>query len=297
MRRPTLLLALAIASGLPFATTHAQQKVNLGHAAMPTVSIRLFAPIGDVRVIGWDRDSVEITGVVPVGARVEMYGGAPGERSSGMKTFVEMPSDNAGRDAKLVLHVPRSARVWLKSGSADMDVTGVTGGLDLNIVGGSITVHGSPKELRAESMDGSVTVDGSPEWLRAKTATGDITLHGGQDIGASTISGTIRSSGGEVERAKLESTTGSILFASGLARNASLELETHSGPIDIQLPMKMDAEIDAATITGAIDNQWSRARPVAGREGRGMTLTTGGGQGGGRIVVRSFKGTVQLRVR
>jgi len=296
MRRITLWLALTVASGLPLAA-HAQQKVNLGHAAMPTVSIRLFAPVGDIRVIGWDRDSVEITGVVPVGARVEMYGGAQGERSTGMKTFVEMPSEKAGRDAKLVLHVPRSARVWLKSGSADMDVTGVTGGLDLNIVGGSITVHGSPKELRAESMDGSVTVDGSPDWLRAKTATGDITLRGGQDVGASTISGTVRSNGGEVERAKLESTTGSILFASGLARNASIELETHSGPIDIQLPFKVDAEIDAATITGAIDNQWSRARPVAGHEGRGMTLTTSAGQGGGRIVVRSFKGTVQLRVK
>ena len=50
-----------------------------------------------------------------------------------------------------------------------------------------------------------------------------------------------------------------------------------------------------ATITGAIDNQWTRARPVAGREGRGMTLATSSGIGGGRIVVRSFKGTVQLR--
>ena len=291
------LTAAVMASGFPFVTSHAQQKVTFAHSAIPAVSIRLFAAVGEIRVIGWDRDSVDVSGVVPSGARVEMYAGSPFERAKGMKMFVEAPADGSGREGKLVMRVPHDARVWLKTGSADMDISGVTGGLDLNVVGGSITVHGNPKELRAESMDGSVTIDGTPEWLRAKTATGDITLRGGQDVGASTISGTIRSSGGEVERAKLESTTGAIVFATGLTHNASLELETHSGPIDLQLPVRIDVEIDAATITGAIDNQWTRARPVAGREGRGMTLTTSSGMGGGRIVVRSFKGTVQLRVR
>ena len=298
MRRHHLvLIAGMMAGGVPFATSHAQQKVLVGHATSSTVSVRLFAAVGDLRVVGWDQDSVELSGVVPTGAQVATATGSPGERVKGMKMFVEVPAEQSGREGKLVLRVPRGARVWLKTGSADMDVSGVTGGLDVNVVGGSITVHGNPKELRAESMDGNVTIDGTPEWLRAKTATGDITLRGGQDIGASTISGTIRSSGGEVERARLESTTGAIVFTSGFTRNASVELETHSGPIDIQLPQRADIEIDAATITGAIDNQWTRARPVAGREGRGMTLSTSSGMGGGKIVVRSFKGTVQLRVK
>jgi hypothetical protein len=292
-----ILFGTTLASALAFVQARGQQKVLLGRAAMPTVSIRLFAAVGDVRVVGWDKDSVEMSGMVPSGSHVDMIGGSSLGPASGLKGYVEVASDQSGREGRLVLHVPRGARVWLKSGSADLDVTGVTGGLDLNIVGGSITVHGSPKEVRAESMDGSVVIDGSPEWLRAKTATGDITLHGGEDIGASTISGTIRTSGGEVERAKLESTTGTIGFTSGLARAASIELETHSGPIDIELPSHADIEVDAATITGAIDNQWTRGRPVVGREGRGMTLTTSSGMGGGRIVVRSFKGTVQLKAR
>ena len=94
-------------------------------------------------------------------------------------------------------------------------MTDVTGGLDLNVVGGSITVHGNPRELRAESMDGAVTIDGAPEWMRVKTATGDIALRGGQDVGASTISGTIDARNGEADHVKLESTTGAIRFALG----------------------------------------------------------------------------------
>ena len=159
------------------------------------------------------------------------------------------------------MHVPRGARVWLKTGSAELTVTDVTGGLDLNVVGGSITVHGNPRELRAESMDGAVTIDGVPEWMRVKTATGDIALRGGQDVGASTISGTIDARGGEADHLKLESTTGTIRFALALARGATVEMETHSGPIEIQLPRKTSVDIDAATVTGEITNAWSRMKP------------------------------------
>ncbi len=290
-----LLTVIALASAMPAASGHAQQKVLLGHAATPTVSLKLFAAVGEISVIGWDKDSVELSGVIPTGVKADMFAGAPLERSKGMKMFVEAPAEQSGREGKLVLKVPRGARVWLKTGSADMEVTGVTGGLDLNVVGGSITVHGNPKEVRAESMDGTVTMTGAPEWLRAKTATGDILMRGGVDIGASTISGTIRTSGGEVERAKLESTTGAIVFGSGLARSASVEMETHSGPIDILFQPTADVAVDAATITGAIDNRWTKARPVSGREGRGMTLETSSGMGSAKITARSFKGTVQLR--
>jgi hypothetical protein len=290
-------LALALLCLTPVALATAQQKLMLGRAAAPTVSIRLVAAVGEIRVIGWDRDSVELSGVVPKGARAELLGGAPGELSKGMKGYVEVPEGQSGREGTLTLRVPRGARVWIKTGSANMDVTGVTGGMDLNVVGGSITVHGNPKEVRAESMDGNVTIDGSPEWLRAKTATGDIVLSGGLDVGASTISGAIRAGGGEVERAKLESTTGSITFWSTPARGASVELESHSGPIDIVLPPGIAVEVDVATITGAIDNRWTKLRPTIGSEGRGMTLQSATGIGGARIVVRSFKGTVQLRVK
>jgi hypothetical protein len=288
--------ALLFASVPASVTAQSKQKaVLLSHLVSPTVSIRLFAAVGDIRVIGWDRDSLEMSGSVPVGSHVEMNAGSSVEAAKGMKMFIEAPTEQSGREGRIVLRVPRGARVWLKTGSADMDVAGITGGLDLNVVGGSITVHGSPREVRAESMDGNVIIDGTPEWLRAKTATGDITFHGGQDVGASTISGTIRTSGGTVERAKLEATTGAISFATELARGANVELETHSGTIDVALPPKAAAELDVATITGVIENQWTKARPVVGKEGRGATLTTSMGMSGGRVIVRSFKGTVRLR--
>jgi DUF4097 and DUF4098 domain-containing protein YvlB len=274
---------------------HAQKKVAAGYATTPNVSVRLFAAVGTVQVVGWERDSVVVSGTVAADSRVALM--APSSRTlEGMKFFIEAATEQSGREGTLTLHVPRGARVWVKTGSAHIAVSDVDGGLDLNVVGGSIDVRGNPRELRAESMDGAVTVEGAPEWARVKTATGDIVLRGGgQNIGASTISGAIDARDGQTERATLETTTGPIRFGLAVARGASIELETHSGAIDIQLARKTDVEMDAATVTGTIDNAWSRTRPAAGREGRGMTLVTSGGTSSGRIVVRSFKGRIALR--
>ncbi|HEU4721279.1 MAG TPA: DUF4097 family beta strand repeat-containing protein [Gemmatimonadaceae bacterium] len=291
MARAVAVAATVTALAAPL---HAQRKVHAAHATTSDVSVRLFASVGTVQVIGWDKDSVVISGAVPKGSQVAL--GNPGLGATrGLKLFVESPTEEAGRAGTLTMRVPRGARVWLKTGSADVAVSEVTGGVDVNIVGGSIVVRGSPRELRAESMDGAVTVDGTPSWMRLKTATGDITLRGGEDVGAATISGTIEARGGQAERVKLESTTGDIRFALGLARGAAVEMETHSGAIDVQLSRKTPMDIDAATVTGAIENAWSKARPTVGSEGRGMTFTSQTGGIGGRVVLRSFKGKITLR--
>jgi hypothetical protein len=294
--RATLTRLLAAAALLTVAPPAiAQQKVSARRATTSDVSVRLFLSVGTVRVIGWERDSVEVSGVVASNSQVGGFGPSPSAPVNGLKFFVEAPTEKAGREGQLTMRVPRNARIWLKTGSADITVSDVTGGVDVNVVGGSITVHGSPRELRAESMDGSVTIDGAPEWMRVKTATGDISLRGGENVGASTISGAIDAAGGQADHVTLETTTGAIRFSLALARGASVQMETHSGPIDVQLGRPTDVEVDAATVTGAIENGWTRAKPEPGREGRGMTLSTSGGISSGKMVLRSFKGRISLR--
>jgi DUF4097 and DUF4098 domain-containing protein YvlB len=188
--------------------------------------------------------------------------------------------------------------VWVKAGSADIDASGITGGLDLNIVGGSVRVSGAPRELLVESMDGSVTVDGSPEFARLKTATGDIVVRGGaEDLSGMTVSGGIRASDGTIQRGRFESVTGPIIFAADLARGADARFDTHSGAIELRFARAASVEVDAASVTASIENAWSRAKPIAGREGRGMELGFSSGMGGARVIVRSFKGNIRLSAK
>jgi len=307
-------VAAALAAVLPSAAALAQRAaspdagklrsagrvaVERRYAMAPDASIRVAGAISNLRIIGWDRDSLVITGTVPVGWRFD--GGvaaAPAGPSRGAKFYVEGATELSPTAAALEVRVPTRARVWAKSGSADIDVSGVSGGLDLNIVGGSVTVQGTPRELNIESMDGDVRVQAGASWLRVKTATGNVEVRGGsEDAGVSTVSGTLRVSDGRYERGKLETVTGDVIYEGDVGYKGSVDITTHSGAIDLRLPPRPDLELDAVSVTGRIENGVTSSKPIPGREGRGMELGFSSGSGDTRIVVRSFKGNVALRPR
>ena len=262
-------------------------------------SVRINGAFSSLKIVGWDRDSLALTGDMPVGLRFD--GGVASSAtglSRGAKFYIDAGTDAYPSGAILVLRVPNRARVWAKSGSSNIEVSGVTGGLDLNIVGGSVTVSSTPRELNIESMDGNVRVMAGASWLRVKTATGDVEVRGGsEDVGLSTVSGTIRVADGRYERGKLETVTGDVDYAGDIGYKGSVDITTHSGRIDVRLPPKPNLELDAASITGTIENGVTSSRPVAGREGRGMELGFSSGTGDTHMVVRSFKGNIALKPR
>lgn len=293
-RTLTVLAALTVLAG----SAAAQQKVEIRRAATPTVSVRISGGFASLVVSQWQKDSIALIGGVGAGSRLE--GGAYNSTGpvTGMKFYVEVAEHSSAAGNRLELFVPREARVWVKGGSADVTVNGVAGGLDLNIIGGSVRVTGKPRELLVESMDGTVHFRGYADFARLKTATGDITVEegGGEDLHLSTVSGNIRVAPGEraFQRGRFESVTGSLSYFGKLDRGADLRFDTHSGAVELRLPRPSNLEMDAISVTGSIENAWSTNRPIAGREGRGMELGFSSGTRVGRISIRSFKGNVRI---
>jgi hypothetical protein len=290
--RLALLLVAAAVSAVPV-NAHAQQKVDVRRAVTRDVYVRLNGAFSSLKVTGWQKDSLVMTGVLPKESRFEPAMGSSSAPAPGVKFYIEGAS-NAPISGSLELFVPVGATVWAKSGSATIDVTGITGGLDLNIVGGSISVTGNPRELNIESMDGGVTVNGAPNWMRAKTATGDVTIRGScTDLGITTVSGTVTIRDGSFERTRVESVTGNVTFGAGVSRAGTLLIDSHSGAIELQIG-KASLDIDATTITGSITNNVTTRRPTPGRDGRGEELTLSLGIGDARATLRSFKGNIRL---
>ena len=283
LRSLTLLAALAVTLAAPAA---AQEKVDRRLAADRDVSLRIFNHAGSVRVVGWDRDSVAVTGTAAKGQRVMM---------GGTRQAMKLTPDggiNGTAPATLEVHVPRTARVWVKTASAPITVEGVRGGLDLFTVDGAIVVGGDPRELRAESMDGDVVVTGTPAWARVKTAAGTAALRaGGGDVGLTSVSGAVSLAGGPVERARLETVTGPITFAATMVRGGSYDLDSHGGRIDLRLTPKLGVDLEASTLHGTIDGPVTEQEK--GGDGRRFSLVAG--DAGARVAVRTFKGPIHLR--
>jgi hypothetical protein len=264
-----------------------ERKIPLGMEG----ALRIANMVGSVVVHGWNKDTVMVRGTLGAGDTFFMGGGY-----TGAKMFVEATNDRDPKPTQLEVWVPSRVRLWIKTATASIDVSDVTGGLDLYVVSGTIDVRGNPRELNAEAIDGDIHVIGSPSWLRAKTATGTITLQGASsDVGLSTVSGPIKVEGGVFERTKIETVTGNITFAGKLDRGGTFDFDTHSGNIEIGIPQKMGASISAVTIAGTITNNLSVNAPIPGRFGRGAELRMEPSGGGARVSVRTFKGPITFR--
>jgi hypothetical protein len=208
--------------------------------------------------------------------------------------FVEDDDERNPSPAVLEVSVPVKAKVWIKTATAGIDVSGVSGSLDLYVVSGSIKVVGDPADVNAEAIDGTIRIDGSPSWVRAKSASGDVEFAGKSgDITLSTVSGKIIARGSAFEKAKYESDTGNITYGGSFGRGGITTFDTHSGTID--LGVAGSADFDIVSIAGPIINSLTPRRPITGKYGRGSELATSSGEGGARVVVRSFKGPVFLR--
>jgi DUF4097 and DUF4098 domain-containing protein YvlB len=280
------MLSLSLASPLA-GQKKIERRIPLGMEG----AFRVMNMVGSVVVHGWSKDTVLIKATLAPGDQFFAGGGY-----TGAKMFIESADQRDPKPANLEIWVPAHVRLWVKTATANIDINGVDGGLDLYVVSGTIDVTGNPKELNAEAIDGDIHISGSPTWLRAKSASGTITLRGGSsDAGISTVSGTVKVEGGAFERTKIETVTGNVSFAGQLDRSGSFDFDTHSGGIDIAIPENTNASFSVATIAGTINNNVSRTRPESGRFGRGSELTTETDGGGAKVTVRTFKGSVTLR--
>ncbi len=275
------------------ATVHAeaQGKLLRGLPLNADGSIRIYNLVGSIRITAWNRDSVAVRGSLGKGNTLHMGG-----TRTGMKMFVEGIDERNPQPAHIELSVPARSKVWVKTVTADVHVSGVTGSLDIYVVGGAITVAGNPADLNAEAIDGAITVTGSPAWMRAKSASGAVTLRGSsKDVTLSTVSGRIVVDGVGFERAKFETVTGNIGFSGSFERGGAIDFETHGGAINVGIPSGSPADFDIVSIAGSIRNGLTSQAVLAGRYGRGAELMASNAGGGARVSIRSFKGPVTLR--
>jgi DUF4097 and DUF4098 domain-containing protein YvlB len=269
----------------------AQKKIDRKIPLGMEGALRIVNMVGSVVVHGWTKDTVLLRGTMSTADR--FYGGGS---YTGVKFGIESGSNADPAPARLEIWVPARVRLWVKTATANIDVSGVEGGLDLYVVSGTIDVTGDPRELNAEAIDGDIHIIGSPSWVRAKSASGSVTFRGASsDAGFSTVSGAVHVEGGTFERTKIETVTGNINFSGRLDRSGAFDFDTHSGNVDITVPEKTSASLSVVSIAGTITNDLSEKSPVPGRFGRGAELYTDVSGGGAKVSVRTFKGPVTLR--
>lgn len=295
-RRTRNLVALFVASGALLAVhapLSAQRVLNERRAAPPTGSIRIHHQAGSLRLIGWDRDTIAVTGTVHERGNDRFYMGVSPQ---GSKMGIWAFESDSLPPSHLEVHVPRGSSVWIKTVGADVDIDGVTGGVDVLSVAGGIEVTGSPRELYAETMGGRISADVTTRSARLKSASGPIDMRGRiADAAAHNVSGTITVRGGSIEHGRFESVDGDIRYAGAVPRSAGLDFVNHSGAVHISLPADARADLFVTTYDGKLENAFKTRILQASNRFKGEEYTFALNGGGAHVTVHTFSGAVVLQ--
>ena len=246
---------------------------------------------------GWNRDEVHVAGTVGDDTRgLEITGGG-----GSLQIEVDIPEGrHDGKrdlDANLRISVPAGASLAIESVSTSTAVGGVGGSVAVESVSGGVEIDGAPESASAETVSGAIKITGSRGRVHAESVSGSVAIDGGSgEVEAATVSGRVMVEVGAVERGRLETVSGEVTFSGALAPGGELDVEAHSGQVEIALPAATSARFRIETFSGGIDNGLSADEPHKTSQyapGRELEFTLGAGDG--EVRIESFSGEVVLR--
>lgn len=286
----TLAVAVLLAIGAGHASAQratSAEPLLRSHALNRGAPVKMFVPSGTVRLVGWDRESIEIRGRLGRAAQLSLTG----SDSGGVKLVVEEPAGAAASASRLDIYMPRQSQLSLKTVDASVDATDIGGWY--YTVSGSLRIGGSMSTVEAESMSGDIALAATTAWARVRTGAGRLLVTGApEDVDASTVGGALDIATSAILRGRFASVTGDIRYASSFAPRSLFEFSDHSGAVEFLLPRDVSARFELSSVMGEIDNGFMQLRPAASGV-RSLSLTLGAGDA--NVVVRTFRGTVRLR--
>jgi putative adhesin len=285
---PLAMALLAHAAALP-RWPAAADPVLRARRLVAGAPVKMFIPSGTVELVGWDHDSIEIRGTVPrAGALV-----LSGSDTAGLKLMIEPRNRDASIMSRVIVHLPRRSQVSIKTVDAIVRATDVGGWF--YTVSGRIRLDGSATSVDAEAMSGDLDLNVSTPWARAKTGKGHLAIGGSpEDVDASTISGALDVSSPTIMRGRFTSVAGDIRYASTMLPKSLFEFSNHSGSVELTLPRDVSARLELSSVEGEIDDGYHELHPATGGTHNLQLLL---GTGASDVTVRTFRGTVRLRMQ
>lgn len=286
-----LLAGLLLAAAPAFAA----KSVDISRAAAANATVRITNLAGNVKIVGWSKDAVHVTGTLSSSdERLDVSGGK--DDLDIKVVYQESDTDHAA--ARLVVHVPRTATVRTTTVSADISAGDVTGTLRLQSVSGDIEVACKSPEIHAQSVSGTVNVKGSAAnaHVEVDSVSGDARASGvSGELTGQSVSGNVAVDGGRLSRATLNTTSGRAVFDSAVLDGGTYKFNTVSGRIALDLPKKPDAEFDIMTFSGSIRNSFGPKPERVSKYTSSMKLHFTNGKGGAYVSANSMSGEIVLK--
>jgi DUF4097 and DUF4098 domain-containing protein YvlB len=272
----------SLLAGVPWSERAERQEVlNIARAA--SRSFRLHNANGRTRVIGEDREDIEVHAAKMARAEsaeaartlldnIRLIHGISGDV---LELEVDIPRRwNRRGHVNLELRVPRSMSADVIASNGKVGIEHLCGAVRARSSNGSVDISDVVGDIEVQTSNAKVCCSSTRGRLVARSSNGKIELveHRGS-IDASTSNGLIRACMDEM----------------GVG---GVRLATSNGRIVLELPEEVDAEVDIRVDNGVIRNERPLCRADRDRNGQ---LRGRLGKGGAPIKLRTSNGSVCLR--
>lgn len=239
-------LTLLVSMGL-----QASDKINEVLDVPNTGQVNIQSMRGTVKVIGWDKAQVSVTGELD-----EKATGYTFQSDNGFTVFkVKMPNqkringwnDSDGSD--LIIYVPFDSDLTFESVSGDVSVKEVSGGTSVHTVNGSIDAQDLSRRIRLETVNGDIKASLLYGKVHLATVNGQISDKSSKGkIHYETVNGNIDSQT-DASKVYVQNVNGEIELA--LKAIEDLEVSTVNGDIDASLSLADDGSVNVTTVSGS----------------------------------------------
>ena len=293
------LVALTSNSAYAYDSTslNTGRAVTQTHPARPDGDVRIDNLAGTLKIRGWDKDQVRVTGTLgSLVKRLEINTG-----DSGISIKVVLPHDvhSSGCDecADLTIDVPVGSRLDASTVSADIDARGLTSAVRLGTVSGTLELDSSALRIDVHSISGDVTVSGSAKdaHITASSVSGGVRVTGASgSLHAESVSGDVKVIDGHLIGAEMISTSGNLTFQSSLSTGGDYEFHDISGDEDLGFGLSPSAHFDVSSFSGDIDNSFGPRPKRASKYSPGMELHFTSGSGSAQVSARTLSGDIRI---
>ena len=207
----------------------------------------------------------------------------------------------------LEVRVPLASHVAVRTREGMVEISRVSGAVDLESATGDLRIDDDPRFVYARSVGGDVEITGRSKVMRASSVAGAVTVdHAAGYVEVSTVSGPVRLSGRNLWEGRIQTVSGDIRFEGDFQESGSFAFDSNSGRIELVLSPHVRADFDVSAYAGRVETELGDAA-VSGAGGTGPDGTSAADPehervfslngGGTRLHVRTFKGTVRIATR
>jgi len=284
------LAALILSPGLAFAG----ESVNESLTADADGIVEIHNVRGTIKVVGWNKDQVEISGELDDLAEKLIF------ENQGKVTLIniKMPRKNInhGDGSNLIINIPIGNRLDMSGVSTDIVVENVSGGVDVRSVSGDVDVINVKKQLFVNTVSGDLTLKKSSGKAKLGTVSGEIEgRFNSKEVMVNSVSGDIELHLQDFNTLLASNVSGNVWVSGQLNDSGKTRLSSVNGDITLAFDREVNARANiSAGPGGEISNHMSsdKVRDIFPNQQK-LKMTLGDGSGG--IKIGTVNGSITLR--